>query len=74
MAVDQEYLRMSRIQRGLTWDEEALEVDKLIKQLIQELQEAVKEKRKHLDEFKRFYDAAKEELDDKINDDKVHSL
>ena len=65
---------MARIQRGLTWDEEAQEIDNLIKQLISDLQEAVKEKKKYLDEFKRFYDTAKEELDDKINDDKVSSI
>jgi hypothetical protein len=71
MAVNQEYLRIGRILRGLTWEEEALEIDNLIKELINELQDTVKEKKKYLDEFKRFYDEAKEELDDKVNDDKV---
>ena len=71
MAVNQEYLRIGRILRGLTWEEEALEIDNLIKKLIGQLQDTVKEKKKYLDEFKRFYDEAKEELDDKVNDDKV---
>ena len=71
MAVNQEYLRIGRILRGLTWEEEALEIDNLIKKLIGQLQDTVKEKKKYLDEFKRFYDEAKEDLDDKVNDDKV---